>query len=229
LKPLILLHGALGAETQLNTLKQALSYEGFVVYTLNFSGHGGSPFKNEFGIETFANDLLIFMELNGIQDADIFGYSMGGYVALWFAYLNADKVGRIVTLGTKFDWTEASALHEIKKLDPEKILEKIPAFARLLETRHAPNDWKLLMNKTADMMLQLGAKPVINVPVLERIKNEVLILLGDKDDMADREFSITTSRQLPNGEFMLLSETPHPIEKIDLKNLQHLIKEFLRG
>ena len=88
---------------------------------------------------------------------------MGGYVAVWLAHQHTHKrVGKVVTLGTKFDWDPDSAKLEAGKVNPEKIAEKIPAFARILEHRHAPNDWKLLLRQTASMMVALGDSTVID-------------------------------------------------------------------
>jgi pimeloyl-ACP methyl ester carboxylesterase len=156
LKTLVLLHGAFGSSAQLTSLKQALEKEGFAVYMLNFTGHGGKPFRGHFDIQTFSDDILNFIYENGLGKVSIFGYSMGGYVALWLAHQHPELVEKIVTLGTKFDWSPESASHEVRKMDPEKILEKVPAFARILASRHSPNDWKELMRKTAAMMMQLG-------------------------------------------------------------------------
>ena len=175
--PVLLLHGALGSKTQLDPLKVALEASGKTVYSLNFSGHSGESFRHDFGIETFAGDVLRFMEAQGLKIADIFGYSMGGYVALWLAHQHPSSAGRIVTLGTKFDWTPESAEREVKKVDPQKIEEKIPAFARILQHRHAPNDWKELLHKTAAMMTTLGHKHLLTMKVLESINHDVSVLL----------------------------------------------------
>ena len=105
----------------------------------------------------------------------------------------------------------------------EKILEKIPAFARILENRHAPNDWKMLLQKTADMMMALGYRPLLTKEILETIQHPTLICLGDQDDMADRNYSEQVASFLPNGKFLLLENTPHPIEKVDLKKFVDLI------
>jgi pimeloyl-ACP methyl ester carboxylesterase len=148
---------------------------------------------------------------------------MGGYVALWLANQHPEVVGKIVTLGSKFDWSIDSASQEIKKLNSEKILEKIPAFARILENRHAPNDWKLLLQKTADMMMVLGKSPLLTKEILETIQHPTLVCLGDQDDMADRNYSELVASFLPNGKFHLLENTPHPIEKVDLTKLVSLI------
>jgi pimeloyl-ACP methyl ester carboxylesterase len=222
MNPVLLLHGALGSKTQLDPLKSLLESEGRTVYLMNFSGHSGSPFSEAFGIETFADDIQNFLDQNALSKVDIFGYSMGGYVALWFAHLHPEKVDKIVTLGTKFDWTVESAERETKKLNAEKIEEKVPAFARILQNRHAPNDWKELLSKTSAMMKGLGAKPLLTEKILASIKNESHIVLGDTDDMADRNFSEVVSTILANAKFTLLSNTPHPIEKVKLSEIVSL-------
>lgn len=225
--PIILLHGALGSKSQLESLKQLLEKSGRVVYSINFSGHSGELFSDEgFGIEVFANDLLRFVKKNKIERADIFGYSMGGYVAVWLAHQHPALINKIVTLGTKFDWSRESAASEVAKLNPEKIEQKVPAFARILQHRHAPVDWKELLHKTADMMLQLGEKPLLTEDIFKSLSCPVKVLLGDKDDMADHEYSKQVAEWIPNSEFQLLTETPHPIEKV---NLDLIVKEILQG
>jgi pimeloyl-ACP methyl ester carboxylesterase len=219
--PLIILHGALGSKVQLEPVKNHFALSGREVYSLNFSGHGGAAFESAFGIEQFAQDVASFFKTNNIQHADIFGYSMGGYVALWFAYLYPEQVSEIITLGTKFDWSPESAEKEVKKLNAEKILEKVPAFARILEHRHSPNDWKVLLSKTSEMMLGLGRSPLLTPEVLKSIKTNALILLGDQDDMADKNYSEEVAKWLPNGNFKALVNTPHPIEKVNLEYLSN--------
>jgi hypothetical protein len=71
-------------------------------------------------------------------------------------------------------------------------------------------------------MKGLGAKPLLTNQVLSSINNETHILLGDLDDMADRKFSEEVSKILPNAKFTLLSETPHPIEKVGLSPIVSL-------
>lgn len=225
--PVLLLHGALGAQSQLKPLQAALQSSGYRTLTLNFSGHGGEPYADTFGIETFADDIRRFLDEQGVSSAHCFGYSMGGYVALWLARQEPDRLGKIVTLGTKFDWSVTSALHEVGKLDAEKIMAKVPAFARILESRHG--DWITLIRKTAAMMTRLGETPLLSERELSAIRNRILVMLGDRDDMADRSFSERVAAALPNGRFMLLQDTPHPLEKSDPQVLSRLIVQFLRS
>lgn len=226
-KPLLLLHGALGAASQFDSLQQMLEAQGRKVYTLNFSGHGGKPSSEKgFGIPVFADEVFDFMEQNALSQVDIFGYSMGGYVALWLATYHPEKINKIFTLGTKFDWSEADAALETKKLNPDKILEKVPAFAKVLEERHKPLDWKEVMLNTANLMRDLGRDPLLNQEVLCAINTQSCIAVGDSDDMVNRFHSEDVSKLLTNASFIILKETPHMIDRVNLALLSQTLNEF---
>lgn len=216
MNPIVLLHGALGSSSQLKSLSDKFRASGRDTFLLNFSGHGGAEFsQSEFTIEAFAEDLLNFLNEKRIDQADIFGYSMGGYVALWLAHQQPKRIGRIVTLGTKFDWSPESAEKEAKKMNPQKIEEKVPAFAKALRDRHSPCDWKEVLAKTARMMTRLGERPLLTEALMNQVKSTVHILLGDQDEMVDLNFSRQVAAWLPFGKFDLLPNTPHPIEKVN--------------
>ncbi|HYC83900.1 MAG TPA: alpha/beta fold hydrolase [Chryseosolibacter sp.] len=226
-RPLLLLHGALGSSQQFDAFTPALKEAGFECLRINFSGHGGAAFADSFGIEKFAFEALRFLRERDIFQADIFGYSMGGYVGLWMAASSPSTVRRVVTLGTKFNWTPDNAAKEVRKLDPEKILEKVPAFADVLRERHHPLDWKELLRRTATMMIELGNRPLLTEMELATIQQPVLITIGDKDDMADPPSSERTAKALPRGSFKLMEDTPHALEKARTRDLVNILRDFL--
>lgn len=222
---LLLLHGAIGAKDQLQPLAGRLESK-FIVHTLNFSGHGGEAFPEKFSIETFAEDVLRYLEKNKISKTNIFGYSMGGYVALFLAKQHPSKVEKIFTLATKFLWSPEIAAKETKMLDAGKIAEKIPAFAQTLEKRHAPNDWKIVLEKTAEMMTAMGNKNPLQLSDYESIEHDVLIALGDKDTMVSQEETTDVHSRLKNGKLIILPDTQHPIEKVNVELLSKEINGF---
>lgn len=224
-KDLILLHGAIGASKQLVPLAELLS-ENYNVHVLNFDGHGGNKISKNFGIDLFSQNLIDFVRNNHLKELSIFGYSMGGYVAM-NAISKGLNIERLVTLGTKFSWTPEGAVHEIKMLNPTIIEEKIPQFAAFQKTLHSPTDWKLVMHSTANMMVELGNDPILKDDILENIVVPTLCLLGDKDTMVTKEETQHVVALLPNGELEILSDCQHPIEKVPLERLSERIKQFI--
>jgi pimeloyl-ACP methyl ester carboxylesterase len=227
MEKLVLLHGALGSKEQLEELAYLLK-ENYQVYTFNFSGHGDQPSIEPFSNDLFSENIYQFLSENKIEKCHLFGYSMGGYVALYFANKYPDKVGKIITLATKFNWTPESAAKEIKMLNPNIIEEKVPKFAAVLKARHVANDWKMVLNKTADMMLGLGNGNALTEDDLSQIINEIIISVGDSDKMVAVDESIWAVKNLPNGELKVLEDVEHPIEKIDMSKLREMIVNFIQ-
>jgi pimeloyl-ACP methyl ester carboxylesterase len=223
----LLLHGAIGAGAQLLPLQKELAGS-FLLYRLNFSGHGGSPFTEEaFSISLFASEVISFLDAHDMGSIHIFGYSMGGYVALYLAKHHPQRIKKIITLATKFTWTETIAAGEIKMLNAAKIEEKLPAFAAVLQKRHAPNNWKIVLEKTAGMLIQMGEDNPLKPSDYAAIQQPVLVLLGDRDKMVTLEETVYVYKNLPNGQLSILPNTAHPIEQVNMGRLAYEIKAFL--
>lgn len=222
---LLLLHGALGSQKQLEPLKELLTLD-FDVRTLNFTGHGGKAFGDlPFSIDLFTKDVLHYIDEQNLEQVNIFGYSMGGYVALNLAKLYPERVGKIFTLATKFAWSVETATREVKMLDPVAIESKVPAFAKALEMRHAPQDWKNHLAKTASLMLDLGNGAALSAEDFSKVQQKVVITVGSKDRMVSQEESEAIAKVIPNAHFELLEGVPHPIEKVDVQMISEKIKE----
>ncbi|MEO5930554.1 MAG: alpha/beta hydrolase [Candidatus Kapaibacterium sp.] len=227
-RPLLLLHGALGAASQFDELVPLLC-DRFDVHALNFAGHGGGePTEERFSIANFSAGLERWLDERGMEGADIFGYSMGGYVALHLARRSPRHVGRIFTLATKFAWDEATSAKEAGMLNPIAIEEKVPRYAGQLKERHAPHDWKSVLSKTAEMMLALGREPELPIDDLAGVEHRVMIGVGDSDRMVSIEESVAAYRRLPNGRFIVMPGTPHPLEKVSSGRLVGEIDDFFR-
>ncbi len=225
---LILLHGALGSERQFDTLKSHLENE-FDVHLLTFEGHGGIPLTGVFGIELFAQNAADYMTSKRLKSAAVFGYSMGGYVALKLASMHPEKVEKVITYGTKFAWTSEFAAGEVRKLNPDKIEEKVPQFAQHLSAVHAPLDWKKVVGDTASMMVNLGNHPLLTEENARSIVTPTLILFGSLDTMSTELESKQMASSLANGTFALLPDFEHQLEKVDQAELAERIGWFLRG
>lgn len=225
---LLLLHGALGSKDQLQPLERAFENL-FQVHTFNFSGHGGRPFSDStFSIPYFSEQIAAFMQETGITQAHIFGYSMGGYAAMYLAKQHPEKINKLITLATKFHWDEKTAAREVKMLDGKTIQEKVPAFAAQLQQRHAPNDWLLLLDKTSQLLADLGKRNTLQLEDYATITTPCLLLLGDRDKMVTLDETIAVYKQLPHAQCGILPGTPHAFEQVNMPLLAEMISGFIK-
>lgn len=223
----LLLHGAIGSKDQFTSLKKELEILGHEIYSFNFTGHGDSPLpETPFSIDNFKKELVQFVQLHALENCIVFGYSMGGYIALYTAIEYPSLVRKIVTLGTKLDWSPEIAAHEIKNLNPQKIKEKVPAFAEKLEKTHG-STWTQLLDKTADFMVQLGKETPLNNETLTQISTPVVLGLADHDTMVTLDETCNAFKQLPNASMFMIPNAKHPIETVDCKLLARIISNTL--
>lgn len=222
MQDIILLHGALGSKDQFEELVPLLN-DTYAVHTLNFDGHGGEKPLEIFSVEHFSQNLIDYVREHQLHEPLIFGYSMGGYVALYSAAQYPGLFGPITTLGTKFDWTPEGAQQEAQMLDPDVIEEKIPSFAEYLKSLHAPFDWKAVMRQTADFMLKLGEHPLLTEDMLRQIAQEVQLNLGEQDNMVSEEETMGVKNVIRQASFKKIRNCPHPIQKIPPEKLKEVI------
>lgn len=221
---LLLLHGALGTKNQFAKLKSSLENQ-FEVFVLDFAGHGQNISSTDFSIDLFTENVLEFLIKNNIDAIDVFGYSMGGYVALNTALKYPERIKTIITLGTKFDWSLESAEKEVKMLDVSKIEQKVPQFAEKLKTDHAPQDWRSIVERTASMMLNLAKGDKLTFADISKIKSSVVVGLGSMDNMVSVEESLFLSKNLQDAHLQILENVHHPVEKVDV----HVLDEYIRS
>lgn len=223
---LLLLHGALGSSIQFAPLLPHLDGR-YDVHPIDFEGHGAAPLAGRpFRIEHFAENVGGYLEQHHLESVDIFGYSMGGYVACTLALSHPHLVGRIATLGTKFHWDNETAKRETAFLDPEKIKAKVPHFARTLEDRHTAAGWETVVNRTADLLWSLAPIGGIRAKDVARFRQLVRIMVGDRDSTVSVEECAEMYRAIPNGQLEVLPGTRHELEKVSTERLVYSLTQF---
>lgn len=225
--PLLLLHGALASKSQFDDLLPLLQSPS--KRTLDFPGHGFCALEREdnFTLEGFARSVISAMDHEGIAKADVLGYSMGGYVAIYLCINYPDRFNKIITLATKYHWSPEVAASEAGKLNPQLLLEKAPAFIEQLKKVHTTSPWEKLLAHTAAFMNQLGELNYLEPAQLGNVQQQVLVAIGDRDKMVTLEETLTAYRSFPKAQLAILPGTPHPLEKMDVHMLANLINRFL--
>ena len=224
----LLLHGALGAAASMAPLAERLAPD-FTVHTLDFAGHGGAPPpRGPLTVDLLADQVDAYITERALGPARIFGYSLGGYVALHLAATRAAQVSRVMTLATKLAWSPDVASQMGKQFDPATIRAKVPKLAATLAALHPGMGWEALLDATRGMLDDLGAHPRLTTAHYAAITQPVRLAVGDRDTTVTLEETRDAMRALPAAELEVLPATPHLLERMDLDRVALSAIEFLR-
>lgn len=95
--PLIILHGLYGSsDNWVSIVKELEMY--FRVINVDQRNHGQSPHSPEHNYALMADDLLELFDDLQLEKANIIGHSMGGKVAMHFAYEHPERITSLVVV-----------------------------------------------------------------------------------------------------------------------------------
>jgi pimeloyl-ACP methyl ester carboxylesterase len=196
--PLVLLHGAFSnLETDFGKLLPALAKTRRVI-GIELQGHGHTAdIDRPLTFEQMADDTDLLLRRLGIAQADFFGYSMGGGVAVQIAVRHPGLVRKLVYAGgASFapDGYYPELLAGEKNLTPEA-LAGTPwhkAYARIAPK---PEHWPALVAKVKDLDLKWTGWPAADI---QAIKSPALLIIGDAD-IVRPEHAVQMFRLLGGG------------------------------
>ena len=227
-RPAILfLHGALGSSADMQPLMMLLGEKGYKTLSFNFSGHGASSiWPEEFPIELFARELDKYIKDHALNEVIVFGFSMGGYVALFHkAHFEESPISMIFTYGTKFNWSETSVGRELPMMNPDYLQEKFPSFAEGLKAKHGLERWKPLLRSTAHLIQHLERLDGLTREDLSEVEIPVILMLGDQDRMVTTEETHLTRSWLAHGEVKIISHSKHDLDKTNLREIAKILED----
>jgi len=222
---LLLLHGALGSSKTFDLFIESIS-SSFNPITFDFRGHGIYAQDTHISTEILSLQLIEFIEINNLKSVCVFGYSMGGYIALMACFKRPDLFDKVITLATKFDWNIETVKKEIGLLQTLKNLPVDHPFLKQLELFHTKDNINTCFQGVEQVMLELGSSNFLNSASLNQIKNNVHLLLGEMDTMVSIEETKAVVNALPFAQLTILPNTKHPFEKVNPMDLLEIIKKF---
>lgn len=223
---LLILHGALGTKDFCLSLLPLLTPH-FEVFSFDFIGHGTYKWKEEaLSMETLSEQVLSFLQENKIEKPHVFGYSMGGYTAMYLEKMQPNTFASIMTFATIYNWTPENAKKQVAQLNWEKIQQKIPHFAQIMQDLHGGKTSRLFAT-LVETFLAMGENPPISTADFAQIALPVWLGVGDRDNAVSIEETVEAYRKLPNGKLFVLPNVPHPFEKVDVAALAMMMLKCL--
>ncbi|MBE0580381.1 alpha/beta hydrolase [Devosia sp.] len=236
-EPLIVLHGAYMNIPTMGEIIPRLA-ETHKVYALEFQGHGRTEdIDRPITYPNLASDVATFMDEVGIENADIFGYSMGAAAALRLAIDHPEKVDQLVTASVGYDvsgWQPAFTAF-IPQMSPEMFVGT-PMEDEWKKLAPNPDGFRAVVERLID----LEHEPMAWEADVKALQTPVLIIAGDAD-VSTLEHNVAMFRLLGGGEMgdmgaplspsrlAILPATSHTavINQVDL--LHGFIEPFLQG
>lgn len=155
-RPLILLHGGLGAIEMFGPNLPALA-KGRQVIAVDLQGHGRTAdIDRPLSVELMADDIAALIKHLGLERPDVMGYSLGGGVALQTAIRHPEVVGRLVVVSTPFKrsgfYPDILAQQGQVTAAAAEALKQTPMYQLYSSLAPRPEDWPRLLGKIGDAM-----------------------------------------------------------------------------
>ena len=207
---LLLLHGngedSTYFEHQLNEFSRD-----FCICAVDTRGHGQTLMGTApFTLSQFADDLFNFMNENGIDQADLLGFSDGGNIALLFALRHPERVRRLILNSANLypeglmDWLLQSFINDHKA------------------AVQTPGPLAHYQAMLLELMIN---EPHIDPADLSTLQMPALVIAGE-DDIVEPEHTRLIADSLPDGRLVIIPGG-HDCANQNPADFNRAVREFL--
>jgi pimeloyl-ACP methyl ester carboxylesterase len=178
-KPLVLLHGGFGAGGMFQQLIPALASTRQVIVA-DLQAHGRTAdIDRPLTLEAMGDDIAALISLLGHEKADLFGYSLGGGVALQCAIRHPEVVRKLIVLSAPYrsDGWYPEIRAAMGKGDAKE-MEGTIMHQFYLQIAPKPQDWPVLVAKMNEL---LGKRPYDLTEEVKALQVPTLVICGDAD------------------------------------------------
>jgi proline-specific peptidase len=255
--PLILVHGwGDTKELWLIHIKELSKH--FKVIIIDNRGAGNSDHPNiPYTMDMYADDINGLLEFLNIEKTHIAGVSLGGMIVLNFVIKYPERVNKLVLINTwpGFPNEQGPDMYKESKIKYFEELEKDPlnTFLKSAKTSFSRGFWKMMVqdpkrkffdlwsvedlleealkNRYSPQDNENAANAVKGHNVLDQlqdIKNETLILCGEKDRIATLSVNEQMNEKIPNSTLKVFKDARHKMVLEKPLEVIQLIVEFLK-
>ena len=206
-KPLLLLHGAFSTTEGWATILPTLAEERQVI-VVELEGHGHTrDLERPLTFEQMADDTAAFIKRLQLTDVDIFGYSMGGTVALAIAVRHPDLVSKLAIYGSCAGTAKDTYDPEVYKQFQSISTDFAPPMLKEPYDRTAPDSsrWPILVTKIKQLEEDFKGYSAAD---LKQIKAQTLVMMGDRD-VVRPEHAVEMYRFIPNSQLAIFPGSDH--------------------
>lgn len=224
--PLVILHGMLGSSRNWQTVGRELA-EKYHVFALDLRNHGGSPHADTMTYPAMMDDVVQWLDAQGLVRVAVLGHSMGGKTAMLLACRHPDRVERLIVADIApkdYFWpshrVNFAAMNELdlasvhSRAEAEMRLEarvtSWPMRKFLVTNLESSSDgawrWTIHLPALTTALPTMEANPLTKG---DRFEGPTLFLAGGKSDYIDDEDHAVIRTHFPAARITVIPESGH--------------------
>ena len=236
--PFVLVHGYLGSSEMWTFQKEFFSKDYRVIIPA-LPGFGESyNVKSLDSINKMAKEIINVLDQKKIDKFNLIGHSMGGMIVQEITKLIGDRVNKLICFATgsigdipgRFE-TMDETREKLKKEGTQLSFSRVPLkwFVKGDKDKNyflCENAVKNVSLEAADNAL-LAMKNWRGKENLKNIKNETLIIWGDKDTSYNFDQVDTLNKNIKNSRLEIFKDCAHNVHLEQPNQFNNLVKEFI--
>lgn len=241
---LIILHGFLGMADNWRTPGKMLAQMDYRVHLVDQRNHGRSFWSDDFSYEDMSDDLLLYMEHHGLDNALLLGHSMGGKTAMTFATDHPEMCSKLIVTDIApryYPPHHQNVIEALQTLDLETINDRKEAEEMITHFIEAPAMRKWLLKNLywerpeklgfrcnlkvlADSMEEIG-EPISGTALFE---GSALFIRGDRSEYVQEADISIIKRHFPKAEVVTVPDAGHWVHAENPVGFMNALIPFLK-
>ncbi len=236
--PLVFVHGYLGSSEMWNFQKEFFSKHYRVIIPA-LPGFGESHnVKSLDSINKMARQIIDLLDQKNIDKFNLIGHSMGGMIVQEITKLIGDKVNKLVCFATgsigeipgRFETIDETR-EKLKKDGTDVSFSRVPK--KWFVKGDKDKNYFLCKNAVKDVSLEAADNALLAMKNwrgkedLKNIKNETLIIWGDKDTSYNFDQVDTLKKNIKNSRLEIFKDCAHNVHLEQPDQFNNLVQKFI--
>ena len=236
--PFVFVHGYLGSSKMWNFQKEFFSKHYRVIIPA-LPGFGESHnIKSLDSINKMAREIINLLDQKNIDKFNLIGHSMGGMIVQEITKLIGDRVNKLICFATgsigeipgRFETIDETR-EKLKKDGIEVSFSRVPK--KWFVKGDKDKNYFLCKNAVKDVSLEAADNALLAMKNwrgkedLKNIKNETLIIWGDKDTSYNFDQVDTLKKNIKNSRLEIFKDCAHNVHLEQPDQFNNLVQKFI--
>ena len=236
--PFVLVHGYLGS-SEMWTFQKEFFSKHYRVIIPALPGFGESHnVKSLDSINKMAKEIINVLDQKKIDKFNLIGHSMGGMIVQEITKLIGDRVNKLICFATgsigeipgRFETIDETR-EKLKKDGIELSFSRVPK--KWFVKGDKDKNYYLCKNAVKDVSLETADNALLAMKNwrgkenLKNIKNETLIIWGDKDTSYNFDQVDTLNKNIKNSRLEIFKDCAHNVHLEQSDQFNNLVQKFI--